>query len=125
MQTYHADVIPFELCEDRGLYLMDTNPKFDPQVCVYDARCMSFIGIRGNDSLGIEKHHNLGGHARPVLFLERFYMLPDINIYTTIQHNLELPNHPTSTTLFNWDLFEYLDEYEIAYQKGVFDLLMD
>lgn len=121
MLTYHAEVIPFEECDEHGVYLMDPHPRFESKVCVYDAKNMLFIGIMGNNLLACEAHINLGGNARPVMFLKKFYPEDDIEIYTTINDHLERPIQ-SATKIFNWDLFAFLEEYEEAYDRGAFDV---
>lgn len=117
MTTFAADLLPFELCEDHGLYLMDPVVKFDCNVAVYNSYGGYFVGLLQSDLLKLEKHTTLGGAARPVRDLRRVYPGRSIEPYSITTHITETPMQ-TRASIVNWDLFNYLEEYEEAFLKG-------
>lgn len=116
MTTFTADLLPFELCENKGLYLMDPTKGFDCNVAVYSIGGY-FVGLLQSDLLKSEKHVTLGGTARPVRSLNRLYPGRNVQPYSTTTYVTENPMQQPASVV-NWDLFRYLEEYEEAFLKG-------
>lgn len=117
--TSTADLIPYEKCDSHGLYLMDPTRKFDCNVAIFSCYDNCFRGLTMIGVLAIEKHHTFGGAARPVKFLERWYPGVDLEPYRLDRDIVERPMQ-TTASITNWEMFNYLEEFEAAWLDGAF-----